>query len=291
MNTPEESAPQEPAKPVSESPSEAFPEGTTPSRKLWELVIAIFTWLLSVGLLVLPHILALPYLLYHYQNKPLTRETLLADKTLVVLLVAGILPAHLVTLAVTWAVATRFGKIPAKAALQWHWASPLSILKSMGLAVLLFGLAWAVTIIFGGQETDIERILKSSRTAALLVAFLAVVTAPLVEEIVYRGILYPAWERLTGSTAAVIIVTLSFALPHIPQYWPNMAVIASITTLSLILTIVRARTGNLLHCYLIHLVFNGVQAILIVLETLVRSLKTPTPDVAPTFIQSLLKIL
>lgn len=290
MNTPEESAPEEPAKPFSESPPEALPEGTTPSRKLWDLFIAIITWLLSVALLLLPQILALPYLLYHYQSKPLTRESLLADKTLVVLLVAGILPAHLITLAVTWAVATRFGKIPAKAALQWHWATPISILKSMGLAVLLFGLAWAVTIIFGGQETDIERILKSSRTAALIVAFLAVVTAPLVEEIVYRGILYPAWQRLTGSTAAVIIVTLSFALPHIPQYWPNMAVIGSITTLSLILTIVRARTGNLLHCYLIHLVFNGVQAILIVLETLVRSFKTPTPDVAPTFIQSLLKI-
>ncbi|HEX5704006.1 MAG TPA: CPBP family intramembrane glutamic endopeptidase [Pyrinomonadaceae bacterium] len=291
MNTPEESAPQEPAEPVSESPPEALPEGTTPSRKLRELFIAIFTWLVSVALLLLPQILALPYLLYYYQGKPLTRESLLADKTLVVLLVAGILPAHLITLAVTWAVATRFGKIPAKAALQWHWASPISILKSMGLAVVLFGLAWAVTLIFGGQETDIERILKSSRTAALIVAFLAVVTAPLVEEIVYRGILYPAWQRLTGSTAAVIIVTLSFALPHIPQYWPNMAVIASITTLSLILTIVRARTGNLLHCYLIHLVFNGVQAILIVLETLVRSLKTPNPDVVPTFIQSLLKIL
>lgn len=292
MNTPEESAPQEPPESVSESPTEAFQERTEFSPRLWELAIAVFTWLLSVALLLVPQILALPYLLYHYQGKQLTQEALLADKTLVVILVAGILPAHLITLGVAWAIATRFGKIPAKAALQWHSASPVSILKSMGFAVILFGLVWLITIIFGGQETDIERLLKSSRTAALLIAFLAVATAPLVEEIIYRGILFPAWQRVTGSTVAVIIVTLSFSLPHIPQYWPNFAVIASITTLSLILTIVRARTGNLLYCYVIHLAFNGVQAILIVLDTLIRSItKTPPPDVAPTFIQSILKIL
>lgn len=292
MNTPDELAPQELPESVSESPSDAFQERTVLFRKLWDLGVAVFTWLLSVALLLLPQILALPYLLYRYQGQPLTREALLADKTLVVLLVAGILPAHLLTLGIAWAIVTRFGKIPAKAALQWHWASKLSILKSAGLAVVLFGLAWLITIIFGGQETDIERLLKSSRAAALIIAFLAVATAPLVEEIIYRGMLFPAWQRLTGSTAAVIIVALSFAIPHVPQYWPNMAVIASITTLSLILTIVRARTGNLFHCYVIHLAFNGVQAMLIVLETLVRWIeKTPPPDVAPTFIQSLLQIL
>lgn len=291
MNTPDEPAPQKPSESASENPSEAFQERTAFFRKLFDLGVAVFIWLLSVSLLLLPQILALPYLLYRYQGQQLTREALLADKTLVVLLVAGILPAHLITLGAAWAVATRFGKIPAKIALQWQWVSKFSIVKSAGLAVVLFGFAWLITLIFGGQETDIERILKSSRTAALIVAFLAVATAPLVEEIIYRGILFPAWQRLTGSIAAVIIVSLLFAIPHIPQYWPNLAVIASITTLSLILTIVRARTGNLFHCYVIHLAFNGVQAMLIVLETVVRSIiKTPPPDVAPTFIQTLLKI-
>lgn len=282
MNTPEEPALQQPNQTVSTPDG----PGETPIAQRWrELAIAIVTWLVSVGLLFLPQILAIPYLIYRYQGRPITPEVLLADKTLIIFLVAGILPAHLITLGVALAVVTRFGKVPAKEALAWHWSSRLSILKTSGLGVLLFVLAWLVTLAFGGKETDLEKILKSSRTAALIIAFLAVATAPIVEEVIYRGILFPAWQRLTGSTIAVVVVTLLFAAPHVPQYWPNLAVIASITALSLVLTIVRARTGQLVPCYVIHLVFNGVQSVLIVIETLLRpAVQPPSPDLAPVLV-------
>ncbi|MGQ0761741.1 MAG: lysostaphin resistance A-like protein [Acidobacteriota bacterium] len=247
---------------------------------------------MSVGLLVLPQILALPYLFYRYQGKQLTPEALLADQTLVVLLVGGILPAHLITLGVAWAVVTRFGRIPIKEALRWQWGSRTSILKTIGLAVVLFALAWGITLAFGGKETDIDKIIKSSRAAALILAFLAVATAPLVEEIIYRGILFPAWQQVAGSTIAVTVVTLSFALPHIPQYRANLGVISAITMLSLALTIVRARTGRLLPCYVIHLVFNGITSVLIVIQALFRlNAETLTPDVAPTIVWWLLGML
>ena len=124
--------------------------------------------------------------------------------------------------------------------------------------------------------------------AALLIAFMAVATAPLVEEIIYRGILFPAWQRLTGSVAAVVIVTLMFAIPHVPQYWPNFAVISSIMMLSAVLTIVRARTSRLVPCYVIHLVFNGIQAVLILAEPYLRSLGNhPEPNTAPAILHSL----
>jgi CAAX protease family protein len=257
-------------------------------RPVIALLLALFTWAASIVLLFLPQVIALPYILTHYRGQQPRIEDLLADKTLIVILIAGILPAHLITLAIAWAVVTRLGKVPVKEALRWGWGHRVGVFKSVVLGLLLFGAAWLFVLAFGGKETELQRILDSSRAAALLVAFMAVATAPLVEEIIYRGILFPAWQRLTGSVAAVVIVTLMFAIPHVPQYWPNLAVIFSILMLSAALTIVRARTSRLVPCYVIHLVFNGIQAMLILVEPYLRSLGNhPEPQTAPAILHSL----
>jgi len=269
-----------------EVPDEGPFAGLSP---LLGLTLAFVTWAASVLLLFLPQLFALPYIITHYRGQNPTVEVLLADKTVIVILVAGILPAHLITLAIAWAVVTRFGKIAIKNALRWSWDNRVGLAKSVLLGVSLFAASWLIVLAFGGKETELERIINSSRTAALLIAFMAVATAPLVEEIIYRGILFPAWERLTGSVTAVVIVTLMFAIPHIPQYWPNFAVIFSIMILSAALTIVRARTGRLLPCYVIHLVFNGVQAVLILADPFLRGLgHSPEPTTAPAILHSVL---
>jgi membrane protease YdiL (CAAX protease family) len=257
-------------------------------RPVVALLLALFTWAASIVLLFLPQVIALPYILTHYRGQQPRIEELLADKTLIVILIAGILPAHLITLAIAWAVVTRLGKVPVSEALRWGWGHRIGVFKSVVLGLLLFGATWLFVLAFGGKETELQRILDSSRAAALLVAFMAVATAPLVEEIIYRGILFPAWQRLTGSVSAVVIVTLMFAIPHVPQYWPNLAVIFSILMLSAVLTIVRARTSRLVPCYVIHLVFNGIQALLILAEPYLRSLSNhPEPQTAPAVLHSL----
>ena len=239
----------------------------------WSLAAALLTWLASVLLLLaLPQIIALPYVAAHYRGTRATSEVLLADKTLIVILVSGLLPVHLITLFIAWCVTTRFGKIPARIALRWNWNERIGILQCIVLAILLFGFAWLLALAFGGKQTELERLLESSRPAALIIAFLAVATAPLVEETIYRGILYPALQRFWGSIPAVVIVTLMFTIPHVPQYWPNMAVISSITLLSIVLTVVRAHTGRLLPCFVIHLAFNGIQSVIIVLDPYLRAL-------------------
>ncbi len=251
------------------------------------LFLALCTWAASIVLLFLPQLLAVPYILTHYRGQQPRLEDLLADKTLVVILIAGILPAHLITLAIAWAVVTRFGKVPVTAALRWDWGNRIGVFKSVLLGVVLFAAAWLIVLAFGGKETELEKIINSSRAAALLIAFMAVATAPLVEEIIYRGILFPAWQRVTGSVAAVVIVTLMFAIPHVPQYWPNLAVISSIMLLSAVLTIVRARTSRLVPCYVIHLVFNGIQAVLIFAEPYLRAVGNhPEPNAAPAILHS-----
>jgi uncharacterized protein len=237
----------------------------------WGLLAAVLTWIASVVLLFLPQVFAIPYVALHYRNAQPTAETLMADKTLVLILIAGVLPAHLITLAMVWIIATHFGKFSIVKTLGLTWNGKFTLARSIGLAIILYGAAFLLTVAFGGQGTALDRLVESSRAAALMIAFLAVATAPIVEESIYRGILYPALERISGAKVAVVLVTVLFAVPHVPQYWPNFAVIASITLLSVALTVLRARTGRLLPCIAVHLVFNGIQSVIIVAEPYLRA--------------------
>lgn len=104
------------------------------------------------------------------------------------------------------------------------------------------------------------------RAAVVVVAILAVATAPIVEEVVYRGILYSAFQRTFGVPLAVTAVSLMFAGIHLPQYYPSVGPIFLITLLSFTLTMLRVRTGSLLPCIILHALFNGIQAVLLIAE-------------------------
>jgi membrane protease YdiL (CAAX protease family) len=99
-----------------------------------------------------------------------------------------------------------------------------------------------------------------------MLVFLAAVSAPFIEELVYRGILYSALQKTIGIQWAIIIVSILFAAVHVLEYYNNIGVILVISILSVSLTLLRAYTGKLLPCFIVHLVFNGIQAILILVE-------------------------
>jgi uncharacterized protein len=136
----------------------------------------------------------------------------------------------------------------------------------------LFLMAFLISALLGGQRTDLDQILESSRAAALTLAFIAVATAPLIEEMTYRGLLYSALQRAIGKWFAVAVVAAMFAGLHVYQYRQNIGAILSISLLSFALTFIRARTGRLLPCFVIHLVFNGIQSCIIILEPYLRRL-------------------
>ncbi len=282
--------------PISGSGSDlpATPADVNPDNPPWGLWSALLTWIMSiVAVALVPNLLVLPYVVSHFRGATTpTRELLLADKTFMLLFVSGWLPAHLLTLALIWAVATRLGKFSIKEVFGWSWSSKFGIGASIGSAIGLYLLSMIIIGLVSTQETDLDRILRSSRTAALILAFIAVATAPLIEEMIYRGLLYSALQKITGQWPAVATVSVMFAGLHVLQYWPNAGVIGSITLLSVVLTVVRARTGRLLPCFVIHLVFNGVQSILIVIEPYLRSLiehwrPQPTPGIILSFVRFL----
>jgi len=187
-----------------------------------------------------------------------TERVVILDLALTLLMqIAGFVAA--------WLVVTRIRRRPFWRTLGWGWTPQFKLVHAIGLAFLMIGVAILSERALPHQETDLEKFLKMGMAVRLMVAALAVVTAPLIEEIVYRGVIYSSAEGLMGKGVAVIFVTLLFALVHVPQYWGSVASIVAILSLSLVLTLLRAWTGKLLPCVATHLVFNGIQAAFLLL--------------------------
>ena len=289
-----------------------------PDNPSWGVGSALFVWLVSLLLSVfIPVVFLLPYAAYRGIT-PSSPDYALAltqfamgDKTAVLIQVLALLPIHILTVLLVWALVTRFGKQSFWEALGWGWAPRFRLWSCIGLGVLLFVVASFIAKWLGAETpTQLEQVINSSYAARIAISFLAVCTAPFVEEFVYRGVLYSALRRglatmagvvlsgfsvrlepesreRVGVIGAVILVLALFTLIHVPQYWPNMGVIAAVGLLSVVLTLIRAYSGKLLPCIAIHLVFNGIQAIILLVEPYAQRFLPPTatpPDPAAIFI-------
>jgi len=114
------------------------------------------------------------------------------------------------------------------------------------------------------EENSFTELLKSSAKVRIAIAVLATFTAPVVEEAVYRGVLYSGLRKTFGVAPTVLLVTLMFAGVHVLQYMGAWVSLAGLTLLSLALTLIRARTKSILPCVAIHTVNNAFFAVLIV---------------------------
>lgn len=277
-------------------PAQISPDGLTPppapqSRAYaWlEVLKAFVIWILSVAMLAaVPVMFALPYLIYQWANVgPPRPDAIFTDKTLIFLSILGILPTHLLTIALVWLFVTEGGKKPFWNALAFRWprnSTPLvASLLCVLLALALLAIGLAITTVWGGSKTQLDLLVESSMAARVATALVAVLTAPLAEELIYRGVLYSALERAANRAISIVVVSLLFAGVHVLQYSQNIGVILVITLLSFTLTLSRAYSGSLVPPFIIHLVFNGIQAIIIVLSPFIeKNFLQKSEQITPT---------
>ena len=265
------------------------PQEVDPNNPVWGVAGALLVWLASIlAQAIIPLFFVIPFALHRGLNPSapdfgkMTLDLAMTDKTALFLQVLSILPAHLLTLALLWALVTRFGKRPFLASLGWRWSSRLRWWQSVALGVALFIVATTLAKFLGAEKpTQLEQLINSSMATRYVIAALAVFTAPFVEEFIYRGVLYSALQRAIGVNAAVFLVLGLFTLIHVPQYWPNIGVISAVGLLSVVLTVIRAYSGRLLPCVVIHMSFNAVQALILIAEPYVQRLLPSTEPAIP----------
>ncbi|MCS6805823.1 MAG: CPBP family glutamic-type intramembrane protease [Blastocatellia bacterium] len=179
--------------------------------------------------------------------------------------VIGVGVVHVLTMFMAWTVVTgwrrRFTEV-----IAWSWHPRFRFRQALLTVILVYGSSFLLQMFLPSGATEFEELIKTSAAVRLGVAFLAVATAPFVEELVYRGVLYPSLEARLGRVPAIVGISALFALVHFPQYAGSLLVLVSLTLLSLVLTAVRAYTGRLLPCFVIHFVYNLVGATLILLD-------------------------
>ena len=106
----------------------------------------------------------------------------------------------------------------------------------------------------GGSNPLLELVLGSRDPLALiLLAFTAVVLAPLFEETIFRGALLPVLGRRFGPLPGVLLSGLLFGMAHI-----SIGELAPLTVLGAGLGLLRVSSGRLLPCVLMHGTWNAV---------------------------------
>jgi membrane protease YdiL (CAAX protease family) len=87
----------------------------------------------------------------------------------------------------------------------------------------------------------------------LLIGFLAILVAPIAEELVFRGLIYPTLKQNGFPRLALWGTSLLFALIH-----NNLMIVLPLTFLAVVLTLLYETTENLLAPMLAHSLFNFV---------------------------------
>ncbi len=264
----------------------------TPNNPPWGSGIALLTWVASLLLMVvIPTIGIVIYIAtkgVNLTDPGKLAESIQNDPNAILVNIICVIPAHILTLLLAWLVVTYNRKYSFREMLGWEWGG-FKPLYLFGIVIGFFVLAAILSSFLPEKDNELLKILRSSRTVVYFVAFMATFTAPIVEEVIYRGIMYSAFQRTMGVAGAVTLVTFLFAIIHVPQYYPSVSTIVMICLLSLVLTLIRVKSDNLLPCIVLHTIFNGIQSIFLIAEPYLKQFTPEQPSQPASIILQLFK--
>lgn len=156
--------------------------------------------------------------------------------------------------------------------------APSSPWKFFGLGCALYLLVFLVTLTAKPPEhAPIQDLLKN-RTMALYFMGMAVLIAPLVEETIFRGYLFPLFAKWFGLAPGVVVTGVMFGLMHGYQLGWAWAIVGALIGVGIIFTFVRARAESTFASFLMHLGYNSTIAILTTLGLIfAKFAKVPPP--------------
>lgn len=124
--------------------------------------------------------------------------------------------------------------------------------------MILLGIILAITISFGMSllpeswlEAYGEQVQYTTNGSQIIMVIASMIMAPLVEEIIFRGLILSRLQKAMPVGVAVAITSLAFGLAHGQILW-----IAYTTVLGIIMSLVVLKTKSLTASILLHMVFN-----------------------------------
>jgi membrane protease YdiL (CAAX protease family) len=177
----------------------------------------------------------------------------------------GQMCSYLVTLGFMFTTATHSGD-GFGPAVRWNWPRTWATYLGLGIAFAI-GLQFLARFLPLPKEIPMEAFFKTA-LRAWIISIAAMTLVPLMEELFFRGFLYPVVARRTGVIFAVLFTAVSFTAIHIPQLAdPHMPLSQSwgavllIFIIGLALTIVRAVKKSVAAGVLMHMAYNGLTSL------------------------------
>ncbi len=173
------------------------------------------------------------------------------------LLLLVIMVGALLWLPRLWGEAISRAQLGLKRSLKWSdigWGA-VGMLAAYGGSILLALLAqWLMTWVDLEQPQNLGLSVLTPGIEMGLALLVLVVIGPIVEELIFRGYLYGKLEALkVGFWLRTVVVSVLFALAHFQ--W-NIAL--DVFVLSVIMCILREKTGSLWPAIVMHMLKNGV---------------------------------
>jgi membrane protease YdiL (CAAX protease family) len=158
--------------------------------------------------------------------------------------------------------------------LSWPTASDLGNGVLGGLAARVLPTVVVVLIAIGNSRLrnpgtappTVLGISPSGTMGWLVVVALAVIGAPVVEELFFRGLLQGAFTRRVGAVPAIFVTALIFSVAHITSEGPTAPII--LFPSGVILGYLRFRTGRLAAGMVAHATFNASLFLLLLVPAL-----------------------
>jgi membrane protease YdiL (CAAX protease family) len=231
--------------------------GENPVWSGWDVLLIAALTLATIFLIQLILILVGLRFVYRHENwVDVAQKPVLA--LLSELLAYGVVAVYMILL-VEGKYHTRFW-----AAIRWNWPG-LAGLSLVGVGVLMLGLDFLGRFLPMPKTTPFDQFFDRPLDAYLTVAF-AITLGPLMEELFFRGFLYPVVARRLGAFWGILLTALPFGLMHYLQYRSWSAVLI-IILVGVVLTTVRAVTKSVASSFLAHVGYNGTLMILAAVAT------------------------
>ncbi len=223
----------------------------------WDVLLIAFLTLLTLFVVELLTVLGARVLLYrHATISELAQRPSLA-------LIGEFLSYVAVAMYMIMLVEGKYHQ-PFGPAIRWNWRGRASF-GLFGLGVLTVSLDLLSRFLPMPKTTPFDQFFAHPRDAYLIAIF-AVTVGPLMEELFFRGFLYPVLARRLGVAAAIGLTALPFGLMHYLQY-RSWAAVLVITLVGVVLTAVRAATKSVAASFLVHVGYNATLMALAAIAT------------------------
>lgn len=140
-----------------------------------------------------------------------------------------------------------------------QWRNPTlrqALFRFLEGVLLAFLVQFSPQLLPDKENFPLEQLLRSPHGAYVVGAF-AVLVAPFMEELLFRGVLFAIFERRAGLRFAVVSTAILFAALHVPEYWGAWHHVMMILLVGVVFSLARGLTGSLAPSVILHLAYNA----------------------------------